>query len=178
MKNSIKFTLAALTLFSFTSLHSSAQVRLSAGVDGGLPVGSLKDSYDWNLGGSIQADLPLIKDQLYLTVNGGYNNFFAKNDFTQDDLQMIPVKGGFKFFPVKLIYIQGEAGASFVVNQNKSGLDKNAVFVYAPQAGILLPIGAGNFIDAGIRYESNAKFYDHGKTNNFLSLRIAYAFNL
>lgn len=189
MKNSIKISVIALSLFSLADLHSNAQtaaktetygsgIRLSIGADAGVPVGSLNDGYSWNLGGSIQADFPIIKDQLYATINGGYNNFFAKNSDNLNDIHLIPVKAGLKYFPVKCLYIQGEAGASFLTNQGEIGANKSAVFVYAPQVGVLLNVGGGNYIDAGFRFEGDAKFYDGGKTNNFLGLRVAYAFNL
>jgi hypothetical protein len=188
MKNSIKISVIALSLLSFVHLHSTAQttakketyasgIRLSIGADGGIPVGSLKNGYDWDLGGSVQADFPIVKEQLYATINAGYNNFFSKNN-NLDDLQLIPVKAGLKYFPVKCFYVQGEAGASFLVNKDKVGVNKSAVFAYAPQVGVLLNIGGNNYIDAGFRFEGNTKFYDAGKTNNFLALRIAYSLNL
>lgn len=188
MKNSIKIGVITLSLFFFVSLHSNAQtatktetsssgIRLSFGAEAGIPVGSLKDGYDWNFGGSAQADFPIIKDQFYATINSGYNNFFAKSN-NSNDLHLIPVKAGLKYFPVKCFYVQGEAGATFLTNKASIGGDKSAVFVYAPQIGVLLNIGGNNYIDAGFRFEGNTKFYDQGKTNNFLGLRVAYAFNL
>jgi hypothetical protein len=189
MKNSIKISVVTLAFFSFLSLHSSAQttdktetyasgIRLSIGADGGIPVGSLRENYNWNLGGSIQGDFPIVKNQLYATVNGGYDDFFAKDSYSTSDIRMIPVKGGLKYFPLKFLYIQGEAGASFITNKNSLGYDKSAVFVYAPQIGVLLNVGGKNYIDAGVRFEGDSKFYDGGKTNNFFALRVAYAFNL
>ncbi len=188
MKKSIKIGVITLLLFSFVNLHSNAQtaaktetsasgIRLSIGAEAGIPVGSLKDGYDWNFGGSAQADFPIIKDKFYATVNSGYNNFFAKSN-NSNDLHLIPVKAGLKYFPVRYFYIQGEAGASFLTNKSSIGTDKSAVFVYAPQIGVLLNIGGNNYIDAGFRFEGNTKFYDQGKTNNFLGLRVAYAFGL
>jgi hypothetical protein len=189
MKNSIKIGVVTLSLFSLASLHSNAQttaktetygsgIRLSIGADAGIPLGSLKDNYDWNLGGSVQADFPIVNNELYATLNGGYDNFFAKNSSNLNDLHLIPVKAGLKYFPVKYFYLQGEAGASFLTNKSEIGASKSAVFVYAPQVGVLLNVGGGNYIDAGFRFEGDAKFYDSGKTNNFLGLRVAYSFNL
>jgi len=95
-----------------------------------------------------------------------------------NDIQLIPVKGGLKYFPVKWCYIQGEAGASFLANRDEIGANKSAAFIYAPQVGVLLNIGGKNYIDAGFRFEGNSKFYNGGNTNNFLALRVAYSFNL
>jgi hypothetical protein len=188
MKNSIKIGVIT-TLFSFTSLLSTAQstnkaedygsgIRLSIGADAGIPVGSLNSGYDWNLGGSVQGDFPIIKNQFYATINSGYNNFFSGNNSNGNDLHLIPVKAGLKYFPVNRFYIEGEAGVAFLTNKNNVGANKSAAFVYAPQAGVLLNIGGKNYIDAGIRFESNQKFDDYGRTSNFFAIRIAYAFNL
>jgi hypothetical protein len=191
MKNSFKIIALAIALFSFLSLRSYAQtttastsasygsgIRLSAGADGGLPIGSLRQYYNWNLGGSLQGDFPIINDQLYATLNGGYDNYFAKKKYNLPDIHLIPVKAGLKFFPVKFVYLQGEAGVSFITNKSSLGFNKNASFVYAPQVGTLLNIGGRNYIDAGFRFESNTKFYDGGKSNNILALRVAYSFGL
>ena len=189
MKNSIKISVIALSLLSLLSLRSNAQtstktetsgsgIRLSIGADAGIPVGSLNNGYDWNFGGSIQADFPIVRDQLYVTLNSGYNNFFASNSSNLNDINLIPVKAGLKYFPVKWCYIQGEAGASFLANRDQIGANNSAAFVYAPQVGVLLNIGGRNYIDAGFRFEGNSKFYDSGTTNNFLALRVAYSFGL
>lgn len=190
MKNSIKTCVLAVALFTFSNFHAKAQtspaktesygsgIRLSVGADGGIPVGSLRSGYNWNLGGSLQGDFPILKDQLYATLNAGYNNIFAKSQYNIPDIQLIPVKAGLKYFVIKQVYIQGEAGVSFLTNKNNLGADKTAAFVYAPQAGVLLNVGGKNYIDAGFRFESNQKFFNGGTTSNFLALRVAYAFNL
>jgi hypothetical protein len=187
MKNSIKIGVITLVMFSFLGHNVKAQsnnktetygsgIRLSIGVDAGIPVGSLRGDYRWSFGGSAQADFPLISNQLYVTLNSGYNNIFAKNSPGLNDIHLIPVKAGLKYFPVKIFYVQGEAGASFLTNNNEA--EKSASFVYAPQVGVLLPVGAKNYIDAGFRFEGNTKFYETGKSSNFFGLRVAYAFSL
>jgi hypothetical protein len=191
MKNSIKIGVITLSLISAFALTSKAQdskpaasntgsgIRLSIGPDAGLPTGSFHNRYDWSIGGSIQADFPIVKDELNVIVNAGYNDFFAKKGVADaKDLQMIPVKAGLKFFPVHAFYIQGEAGASFLTNKKDVGATKSTTFVYAPQIGYLIPLGGKNAIDAGIRWESNTKFVDGGSTNNFFALRVAYSFGL
>jgi hypothetical protein len=190
MKKSIKICVVAIALFFYFSFQSNAQtsssktefygsgIRLSIGADGGIPVGALNTGYNWSLGGSIQADFPIVKDQLYATLNSGYNNIFASNQYNLPEIQSIPVKAGLKYFIIRQVYIQGEAGASFLTNKNSLGADKSAVFVYAPQAGVLLNVRGKNYIDAGFRFESNQKFFNGGSTANFLALRVAYAFNL
>lgn len=154
-------------------------VLLSVGPEAGLPLGSLKDGFDWSLGGSVQAEMPVVKKSLYVLLNAGYNNFFAKDDLVgQQDLQLIPVKAGLKFYPYKNLYVQGTAGASFVANKKDAGADKSAAFVYSPQIGYLIPLGGNNYLDAGVKFESIAKLNNGGSTGNFLGVRVAYGLNL
>jgi hypothetical protein len=191
MKNTIKITTLVVALAAFT-LGAKAQsnptstktgIRYSIGVDAGIPTGSLADTHNWNLGGSVQADIP-VASQLFVTVNAGYNNIFGKDvdvlgtTVKAPNIQLIPVKAGLKFFPVENFYIQGEAGAGFVLNKTKINADNSVAFVYAPQLGYQFPLSGGNYIDAGVRYEGTTKLnskFDDSKLN-FVALRLAYGF--
>jgi hypothetical protein len=194
MKNSFKISALVLALAGFTlgakaqsttpvsGSNTSTGVRFSIGVDAGVPTGNLSNSYNWNLGGSLQADIP-VAHQLFVTVNAGYDNIFGKKNVAGTNLdvtniQLLPVKAGLKFFPVNNFYIQGEAGAGFALNKSDVGFNNAAAFIYAPQVGYQFPIGGGSFIDAGVRYEGSTKFnsnIDDSKVN-FFALRLAYGF--
>ncbi|HWK06042.1 MAG TPA: hypothetical protein VNS58_20520 [Puia sp.] len=191
MKASLKIGIVSALLVSSTlvskaqstpsATSSKQEFRLSVGPEAGIPLGDLSNGYNWNFGGSIQADIPVIHN-LYVTVNAGYDNFFVKKhqaDVVDKNLQLIPVKAGLKYFPVgNIFYVQGEGGVSFLANKSDLGADKSAAFVYAPQVGVLLKLAPKNYIDLGVRFESTAAFYNGGNTNNFLGLRAAYAFGL
>jgi hypothetical protein len=169
---------------------SSNGVILSVGVDAGIPTGKLSDSYNWNIGGSVQADIPVAQN-LFVTVNAGYNSIQGKNNITvvnpggtatfdAANIQLLPVKAGLKYFVVPNFYVQGEAGAAFALNKSDVGFDKSAAFVYAPQVGYQFPLGGKSYLDAGVRYEASTKFnsdIDNSKVN-FFGLRVAYAFGL
>jgi hypothetical protein len=170
-----------------TSTTTSNGIRYSIGVDAGIPTGNFNNNYKWNLGGSVQADIP-VANQLFVTVNAGYNNVFgetvhvANNNvnttFEYQNVQLLPVKAGLKFFPVSNFYIQGEAGAAFLLNKKDFYDDKSVAFVYAPQIGVQFPVSASNFIDAGIRYEGTTKYSSavNGSKVNFVGVRVAYGF--
>jgi len=197
MKNSFKFT-ALVVAFAGLAFGANAQsnptsaktstssngVILSVGVDAGIPTGDFSNAYNWNIGGSVQADIPVVQNQLFVTVNAGYNNFFGKSNILgsgldQPNLQLLPVKAGLKFFPVSHLYIQGEAGAAFALNKSDLGFDKSAAFLYAPQIGYQFPLGGKSYLDAGVRWEGTTKFnstIDDSKVN-FFGLRVAYAFD-
>jgi hypothetical protein len=159
-------------------------IVLSVGVDAGIPTGNLNNAYNWNIGGSVQADIPVIPHQLFVTVNAGYNSIQGKKNiggtgFDAPNIQLLPVKAGLKYFPVSHIYIQGEAGAAFALNKADAGFDKSAAFVYAPQVGVQFPLGGKSYIDAGVRYEGTTKFSSvTDEKVNFVGLRVAYAFDL
>jgi len=183
--------MALVALFSISALAqenpapvksttTGSGIKLSVGPDFGLPIGSFHDRYKWSVGGSVQADFPILRDQLYITVNGGFQNYFAKdvNGVSGQDLQLIPAKAGLKFFPVNHFYVQGEAGAAFLTNKSDVGATKSTAFVYAPQVGYQFPLGNKNWLDAGVRFEGNTKFTENGKSNNLLALRVAYSFGL
>ena len=195
MKNSFKISALALA-FAGLSLGANAQtatttstsstssngVILSVGVDAGIPTGKLSDSYNWNIGGSVQADIP-VAQQLFVTINAGYNSIQGKKNiggtgFDATNIQLLPVKAGLKYFLVDKFYVQGEAGAAFALNKSDLGFDKSAAFIYAPQIGYQFALGGKNFIDAGVRYEASTKFNSavNDSKVNFFGLRVAYAF--
>jgi hypothetical protein len=183
------FALGAKAQTSTTTTSKTSNgpngIVLSVGVDAGIPTGKLNDSYNWNIGGSVQADIPVIPHQLFVTVNAGYNSFQSKNNIggvqglDAANIQLLPVKAGLKYFPVSHFYIQGDAGAAFALNKSDVGFDKSAAFVYDPQVGVQFPLGGKSYIDAGVRYEATTKFIstiDDSKVN-FIGLRVAYAFD-
>ena len=197
MKSSIKISALALAFAAFTfsakaqtttptttstSTITASGIRYSIGVDGGIPTGKLSDAYNWNLGGSLQVDIP-VANKLFVTVNAGYDNIFGKKNidgtaFDVTNIQLLPVKAGLKYFVVSNFYVQGEAGASFLLNKSKLGDDKSAAFIYAPQVGYQFQLGGKSYIDAGVRYEASTKFdsgVDDSKVN-FFGLRVAYGF--
>ena len=201
MKTTLKIGILSALLVSYT-LAGKAQSatpsspaggsdkqewRISVGPEAGIPLGDFSNVYNWSLGGSVQLDIPVVRN-LYVAVTAGYDNFFVKNDFSvkndqtgfpDKNLQLIPVKAGLKYFPTgKLFYVQGEAGVSFLANKSDLEADKSTAFAYAPQVGVLLKLAEKNYIDIGVRFEGNASFYNGGNYNNSLGLRAAYSFGL
>ena len=195
MKSSIKISALALAFAAFTfsakaqtttptttSTTTASGIRYSIGVDAGIPTGKLSDAYNWNLGGSLQVDIP-VANKLFVTVNAGYDNVFGKKNLDGSgvdatNIELLPVKAGLKYFVVSNFYVQGEAGASFLLNKSDLGDNKSAAFIYAPQVGYQFQLGGKSYIDAGVRYEASTKFdsnVDDSKVN-FFGLRVAYGF--
>jgi len=173
----------AQTTTSSSSATSSNGVVFSIGVEGGIPTGKLNDSYNFTISGSIQADIPVIPSLLFVTVNAGYTDIDGKNNidgtgYNATKIELLPVKAGFKVFPVKYFYIQGEAGAAFALNKSDLGFDNTAAFLYSPQIGIQLPTIGKSYFDAGIFYQGTTKFNSDVENSkvNYAGLRLAYAF--
>ena len=198
MKNSIKISALALAFAAFTfnakaqnttptttstSTTTASGIRYSIGVDAGIPTGKLSDSYNWNLGGSLQVDIPVVSNKLFVTVNAGYDNIFGKKDIDGSNLdvqniELLPVKAGLKYFIAGNFYVQGEAGAAFVLDKTKIDANNSAAFIYAPHLGYQFQLGGKNYIDAGVRYEASTKLNSNAdnSTVNFAGIRVAYGF--
>jgi len=196
MKTTFKIS-AILVAFTALSISAKAQtttstsnsgnsngIRYSIGVDAGIPTGNLSNTYNFTIGGSLQADIPVMQN-LFVTVNAGYNSIQGKNnvningmEFNPTNIQLLPAKAGLKYFVVPNFYVQGEAGAAFLLNKSDLGDDRSAAFIYAPSIGYQFHIGGKSYIDAGVRYEASTKFnsvIDDSKVN-FFGLRVAYGF--
>ena len=184
MKILNKIAVLSLAMVLGLTIHANAQkgydrhgIQLSVGPPANLPLGSFGDAFDWSIGGSVQADFPIVKNDLYAVVNAGYDNFFAKGD--GKDLGQIPVSAGLKYyFPTTNLYVQGTAGVSFLTTKSSLNADKSASFAYSPQVGYLFNLGGANALDVAVKFEGNSKIYDAGKSYNFLGLRVAYNFGL
>jgi len=179
----VSFAAKAQTSTPATTTSSNA-IIYSVGVDGGFSAGSFKNTNKWDLGGSIQADIP-VASQFFLDINAGYLNFYGKNNVygsgTQAEaVHLIPVKAGLKYFVLNDVYVQADAGIGFATNKSDLDYQRSAAFLYTPQVGIQLPVGNKQYIDAGVYYEASTKFTsgDDNTKLNYFGLRAAYAFGL
>jgi len=181
-------TLICLILFVSISLGAAAQAipdtaRLALGVDLGDPVGSIGGRYLFSFGGSIRFDRPVSR-KAYVTLSVGYNDFLLANGATatQQAILNVPMptlKVGYKYFLIKQFYVQGEMGATFVLNKAAEYATNTAPFTYSPQVGMIFKLKKPRtYIDAGVRYEGVASFYNDSDKYNFWAVHISYAFNL
>jgi len=161
-----------------SQVFTGTGIRYSAGIETGLATGYLATKYEGTLGVSVQAEFPFLENQLYGTVNTGFNNVFTTATYHHlvEDLRLVPFKAGFKYFYRSNLYLQSEIGFSFLLNKAECVEGKKAAFVYAPQAGIIFYIHQRDYIDVGLRFESNSKFYHCDNYNNFIGFRIAWGF--
>jgi len=181
---SVAIALTGLTLRATAQSSSAdslkARPSFSIGADGGFSAGSFKHTNGWNIGGSLQADIP-IAQQLYFSANASYLNFYGRTNIdgtgvSSPGIHFLPVKAGLKLFVLSDIYVQADAGAGFILNKDEVGSQRTTAFIYSPQVGIKLPLTGNSFIDASALYEASTK-YSSGVDNtkvNFFGLRLAY----
>lgn len=195
MKITLKKIIYLLIAFIGFTLSAKAQnvaipdtTRISVGLDAGFPNGNFSNSYNIGAGVSAQIDIPLT-EKLYFTGNAGYMTYFPNNsdigsnpeailNVKIENMNLVPVKVGLKYFLIRGFYVQAEAGESLLINKDAVyGLNSNA-FTYGPQMGIVFKLHHHNYIDGGVRYERTQSFYGDGKYNNMFAVRVAYSFNL
>jgi len=174
MKNLSKLIAVALTsaaLFFTSSVKAQTTPanawRLGVGLETGIPTGLENEHHKFELGGTARLQYGITKS-FALTLTSGYYNFIpTKNPVTDQDykdIQVVPVKIGFKEFFAPNIYFGAETGVGFVTT---TGVSK---FIWTPALGY-----ATKNLDIGIRYE-----HFSGQDLNFgvVGLRIAYGFAL
>jgi len=154
--------------------------RISAGFDLSIPAGNFSKNYDGGYGLFAAVELPLSADKFYVTVTTGVNQYFAKEDADDTplvpDMTVLPLKAGIKYFPVKHLYVQGEAGASFLTNSSDFAEGKAVSFVFAPQVGYLLPLGKQHNLDVGVRFEGRTRSFEAGEATYLTGIKLGYTF--
>lgn len=155
-------------------------IKYSIGAETGLAVNYLAKKYQMLSGISFQADFPIVDKELFASINSGFNNAFVKSAYRHlvDDMHIIPVKAGLKYFFKKEVYAQSEIGVSFLLNKTNCVEGKNKAFVFSPQIGAVFNIMDNNYVDIGLRFESTGKFYECDNQNSFVGMRVAWAFTM
>ncbi|MEO8885481.1 MAG: hypothetical protein ABI367_05420 [Mucilaginibacter sp.] len=183
--------LITLLLFVSVYLGASAQsvpdtARISIGVDGGLPL-YVTNLYSHILGASLHIDYPISR-RTYITGSAGYNIFFASStassapngilNVQNANMKTVPLKIGIKQFIIRHFYVAAEVGGTLLTNKEEVYATNTSAFTYSPQVGMLFFLKKHTYIDAGIRYEGLASFYNDSEKYSFWAAHISYAFNL
>lgn len=178
------FLLTAIAgIFAFSSAKAQDPAmsgpKLGVGVEFGFPMGDFGDIYNLSVGGSLLYQHP-IANQLNFTVNAGYLNFTGKEydvaglgKVKADNLGVIPVKAGLRYFLAENIFVNGEVGAVFGTSDGFG-----TRFAYSPGIGVEFPVADKSTLELGARYEGWSKKGDNGITPQTIGLRLAWNFGL
>ncbi len=163
----------AMGIMSANAQSSSEgkDLKFSVGLEAGLPMGDLKTSNNFGIGGSLQAEYKAAEN-IGLTLSAGYLSFSGKT-FTFDGtsvkgpaIGIIPILVGGKYYFTESVYGGVQLGMSFL---SATGVPSSSAFTYAPGIGYNV---SPNF-DLQLKYQAASK---NGSTLSFLGLRAAYSF--
>lgn len=165
-------TIAFIILAGFATKSHAQGFKLGLGLEGALPLGSLKDYY--NVGGGLTIRGAIgIDASSAVTITTGAIVFIPK-DLSNIGLDTkaqlnIPLKAGYKYNVGGPVYVIGELGATMVRSYySDANGDLQSVgsthFTYAPGVGVNL----GGF-DASLRYEGY-------QGQSFMGLRLGFNF--
>ncbi|QES88475.1 outer membrane beta-barrel protein [Rhizosphaericola mali] len=189
MKN-LFFTFLALVSLDhlFAQNHSGSEI--SIGVEGGLPLSTLKETHKFGFGGTVKYACNL-DETIALTLQSGYIVYPGKSfksiyypnssqapyseKMSFPNLRQIPLKAGARF-SFGNIYLEPQLGVSFTSTPQKSYTEfdinktSNTAFTYAGNIGIF----ATKEIDISARYEG---FKMNDRNVSIIGLRVGYNFS-
>jgi hypothetical protein len=177
MRKSLLFTVLPICLMVLCFNTAKAQKETKTfsvgfGLEAGLPLGDIKDAYDF--AGGITIRFSYHVGPGFATLTSGAIAFLPKSGLgnsTKASIQ-IPVKAGYKYMFHKPFFVMGELGYSSikVYSGNNGSLISNTFggFTYAPSVGV-------NFksFEAAIKYEAVSV---SGGTFSTVGLRLGFNF--
>lgn len=173
------FAIVFLVSLSLVFKVQSQQVSLGFSPEINLPTGNASSISGIGFGASLKAEYE-ITDKHAITASGGYNIFIGKRYFGSrvPNIESIPVKLGFKYYPSADFYVEAQAGAAI----HQAGFSKTS-FIWSPGFGTRFKTGsANNKIDFGLRYEAwaNSGYSSNANlkttTFGFIGLKLGYVF--
>ena len=175
-----------LTLIKQTSkAQTGSKISLSAGPEVGLPPFGDTQNQDNNIfeldaGLNIKLELPIFP-ALHLTITAGYLDYEDNRltTFLGGDVitsyHYFPVKAGLRYYlpkSLKFVYVEGEAGKSFVSNSPAP-----SSFIYSGGVGDIIPLSGRSSFDLSVRYEKGYKTNAHFDfPTNAIAVRFAYRY--
>lgn len=179
-----------LVLLLTSAFNVNAQTKTSnpatfaIGLEGGGITGNMSSFHSLELGAIARLQYKA-GDHVAFLFSGGYYNLFGKNfvvnysspGFSEtvagksENLGIVPLKAGLKFFGSSGIYFSAEAGAGFETKQrfeSDGQMHSDVKLLLAPALGY-----APKDIDVSIRYENLS-----GQENNYGIVAFRVAFDL
>jgi hypothetical protein len=170
MKKSIVKHIALLFITVLAGLNSFAQKDMNIFAGGnvliGFAGGDFKKGYSYATG--IDASLGFgITEKLYVLGTAGYTSYKNEDTNPYGIITLIPLKAGVRVYPIKNLFIAGNAGVGFL--KDKVMASRESRFVYD------IGIGAhGTLMQAGFYYDGWKRKNSSGSSNTF-QIRVGFA---
>ena len=189
----MKKVLLSFIVVIFTALHSFAQddspAKIGVGVDVGVPIGSISNTYEVTMGVTAKAEIP-IASPVNLTFTTGFTGYVTKGgysvNYTTDGSYsngavacFVPLEAGAKVYVAGKFFVEGDLGFSFNINSTSSDFTgKKVAPMYAPMAGYTIPFGSSRVsLDLSLRYEGRVESGGYSPYNQ-VAARALFNFNL
>ena len=174
------FLILTLMCFSYAGFSQDAAARtfkFGGGIELAVPANGLSYS-------SIGAGADLIghyglTDQFAITADVGYVGLFEKKDNSNaaivGDVNIIPIRGGVRWYPIQHVYVSGRAGVGI-----RTGNTSDTYFAFALGGGYMVDTK----LDLGIAYEGYNKGSNVGylggpylyNSFGYIGIRLGYFF--
>lgn len=124
------FLVAAFTVAGFVGLNAQQDFKFGAGINVGLPIGDLKNSYNFTAGVELQGELGFT-EKVKGVATTGYSHFFGK-DFAgyKPKLGIVPILVGARGYLSEQFFLTGQIGYAFFTGDGDGG-----GFAFKPQVG-------------------------------------------
>lgn len=162
--------------FSLIAVPALAQLNpvLSVGPLFSVPIGDLDENADFGIGGGLRFEYPVL-DNLTPTLSLDYIHFSeAKLYQTSVTNNAFIALAGLKFFPIKKLYVLGQAGVNLFNSKVETDIFNIITTTTLKKNKFIGSLGIGyevaRIFDLGVHYNLSDKA-------NFINLRIAYMFN-
>jgi lipoprotein signal peptidase len=178
-----KITLALIAILTLSVYNLKAQstdmamttnngmaFKIGIGASGGVTTAN--SPFSFGVGADVRLQWDLSKD-VALTASGGYTRLFNKDNFPAlADYDFIPAIGGVKVYAIKRMYLAGNVGAGFAIQDGSK-----TSFIFGGGTGYEWDNG----LDIGVRYEGyqqDSSSSTYQPVNGQFALRLGYNFKL
>jgi hypothetical protein len=167
----MKKILFVVVLFA-ASFAANAQgdvlgLKFGLGANLAIPLTNYSDSYSIGAGIDLLGQYG-ISEQVAVTVDAGYTSLFGKKlpNGIKNDLSIIPIRAGLRFYPAPEFYIAGKAGIGIIKPEGFSSTNTTAY-----------SFGIGYFVNPTFDVSASYDGYSKNGSSSLINIRLGYTFS-
>ncbi len=162
----LAFSIATLAVSAQKTYPNIGGFKISGGLNLAIPASNF-DPYSIGAGVDLLGQYGLSKS-VGLTIDAGYTSLFPKKSFKDigvEDLTIIPLRAGLRFYPSSSFYLGGKAGLGILKAKNSNSVNTTA---YSFGAGYMMSPA----LDLGVSYDG----YSKNGSSGLVNVRLGYFF--
>ena len=198
MKKSLLLLLVLFgTVFGVYAQDYEPTPAISAGFSIGATVGPHSGEFPVASGVHVKLELP-IANQLSFMATIGYTGYISGNgynaytdtygdSYTSGELvNFVPITGGLRYYVANKLFVQGDVGASFNINNGNVYTNSKTALLASPSIGYAVTFGSTRMgLDLSLAYDArfesnngiNADGYNTGSYNSVV-FKLAFRYGL